>query len=67
MSDADLNLAMDQPVEYPAYPCHTQSVVRAVKLVTDAASPVEGKALRHEQWTYPLYWQQKVNQERFYN
>ena len=47
MSDADLNLAMDQPVEFPAYPWHTQSVERAVKLVTDAASQVEGEESRH--------------------
>ena len=50
MSDADLNLAMDQPVEFPAYPCHTQSVERAVKLVTDAASQVEMDISS-------LYWQ----------
>ena len=47
ISDADLDLAMDQPVEFPAYLFHTQTVERAVNFVTDAASPVEGEASRH--------------------
>ena len=35
------------PVTFPPFPCHSQSVERAVKLVTEAASKVCGGDKRH--------------------
>ena len=35
------------PKLFPHFPCHTQSVERAVKLVTEAAAKVEGEDRRH--------------------
>ena len=42
LSDDQLSSCIWQPHNFPAFPVHTQSVERAVKLVTEAASKVEG-------------------------
>ena len=47
LSDDDLERALTSPHLFPSFPCHTQSVERAVKLVTEAASKVEGEDKRH--------------------
>ena len=39
--------ACDEPLCFPRFPCHSQSVERAVKLVTEAASKVCGGDKRH--------------------
>ena len=36
-----------KPFEFPKYPVHSQTVERAVKLVTEAASKVAGEERRH--------------------
>lgn len=47
LGDDDLEAALTTPHQFPPFPCHTQSVERAVKLVTEAASQVEGEENRH--------------------
>ena len=42
-----LDQAVGSPLTFPSFPCHSQSVERAVKLVTEAASKVCGAARRH--------------------
>lgn len=46
-SDDDLKLAVSEPLSLPAYPCHTTSVERCVKLVTEASKQVYGGEARH--------------------
>jgi hypothetical protein len=48
ISEEDLTAALDRPHNFPAFPLHTQSVERAVKLVTEAAAQVCGEEKRHE-------------------
>jgi len=48
LSEDQLTSCIWQPHNFPAFPVHTQSVERAVKLVTEAASKVEGEARRHQ-------------------
>ena len=38
LSNAELERAFTEPLCFPKFPCHSQSVERAVKLVTEAAS-----------------------------
>ena len=47
MSDAEITSARDQPLELPSFPCHSQSVERCVKLVTEACQSVCGYENRH--------------------
>ena len=42
-----LDQAVSNPITFPGFPCHSQSVERAVKLVTEAASKVCGADRRH--------------------
>ena len=42
-----LDQAIQNPLSFPEFPCHSQSVERAVKLVTEAASKVCGGERRH--------------------
>ena len=42
-----LDQAVTTPIVFPDFPCHSQSVERAVKLVTEAASKVCGADRRH--------------------
>ena len=42
MSDKDISSALKEPLVFPSYPLHSQSVERAVKLVTSAAKSVCG-------------------------
>ena len=42
-----LDQALTSPLNFPDFPCHSQSVERAVKLVTEAASTVCGGDRRH--------------------
>ena len=42
-----LDQAVSNPITFPGFPCHSQSVERAVKLVTEAASKVCGPDRRH--------------------
>ena len=37
---------VDKPMIVPDYPCHTQAVERAIRLVTEASSSVIGQAAR---------------------
>ena len=47
MSMEEITASMWQPPCFPAFPLHTQSVERAVKLVTEASHQVEGEEGRH--------------------
>ena len=47
ISSEALDEACLTPVTFPPFPCHSQSVERAVKLVTEAASKVCGEDKRH--------------------
>ena len=48
LSTEELENAKETPVDFPDYPCHSQSVERAVKLVTEASQVVCGEMKRHE-------------------
>ena len=48
LSQEELTAALEKPHLFPAFPVHTQSVERAVKLVTEASSQVCGEEKRHE-------------------
>ena len=43
MSDDEVADTMHQPHIFPAFPVHTQSVERTVKLVSEESSKVEGR------------------------
>ena len=45
-SDQDIRNLEFQPLAVPAFPCHTQSVERAIRLITEAASSVIGPEAR---------------------
>ena len=47
LSTEELEDIIHTPKLFPHFPCHTQSVERAVKLVTEAAAKVEGEDRRH--------------------
>lgn len=47
ISDEVINSAVETPLILPAYPCHTQSVERAVGLVSEAAKHRVGFVNRH--------------------
>ena len=47
MSNDLLDQAVESPIIFPYFPCHSQSVERAVKLVTEAAHKVCGADRRH--------------------
>ena len=47
LSDEDIAASWWQPPCFPSFPLHTQTVERAVKLVTEASSKVEGEERRH--------------------
>ena len=46
MTNEQLTSLKDSPLEVPAYPCHTQAVERAIRLVTEASSTVIGHEAR---------------------
>ena len=48
MSLAKIEGAIDTPLDFPNFPVHSQTVERAVKLVTEAASVVCGADERHK-------------------
>ena len=48
VSNEVLDEAYTTPLTFPKFPCHSQSVERAVKLVTEAASKVYRVDKRHE-------------------
>ena len=43
-----LNLTKLEPLVFPDFPAHSQSVERGVKLVTEAATKVAGELRRHQ-------------------
>ena len=45
-SDQDITNLECHPLAVPAFPCHTQSVERAIRLITEAASSVIGPEAR---------------------
>ena len=45
-SEAEPNSKLDQVIDFPRLPCHTQAVERAVKLVTESAQNVCGSIAR---------------------
>ena len=47
IESSTLDQAVMEPLIFPNFPCHSQSVERAVKLVTEAASKVCGADRRH--------------------
>ena len=47
LSKKDIKAIINQPLEPPYYPLHTQSTERAVKLTTEASSSVFGFEKRH--------------------
>ena len=42
LSDEELRGLVEKPLFVPPYPCHTQAVERAIKLVSEAAGSVVG-------------------------
>ena len=46
LSDDELRGLVEKPLLVPFYPCHTQTVERAIKLVTEAAGSVVGAESR---------------------
>ena len=40
LSEDQLQSVIDSPLQVPKFPCHTQAVERAVKVVSDACSQV---------------------------
>ena len=46
MTNEQLTSLKDSPLDVPAYPCHTQAVERANRLVTEASSSVNGHEAR---------------------
>ena len=46
MTNEQLTSVKNSPLEVPAYPCHTQAVKRAIRLVTEASSSVIGHEAR---------------------
>ena len=46
LSNEEIMGFVDQPMIIPRYPCHTQAVERAIKLVTEAAGSVIGQDAR---------------------
>ena len=46
LSSDEIRSFIDEPLKVPAFPCHTQSVERAIKLVTEAAGSVFGVQAR---------------------
>ena len=47
ISTQELEEAYAKPMNFPNFPCHSQSVEQAVKLVTEASSQVCGEEKRH--------------------
>ena len=47
LSEEEISACMWRPPCFPAFPLHTQSVERAVKLVTEASHQVQGEESRH--------------------
>ena len=48
LTDQEISSAVDTPLVFPSYSLHSQSVERAVKLVTTASQNVCGAKSRHE-------------------
>ena len=46
LTNDELQKCIDVPLEVPFYPCHTQAVERAVKMVTEASASVIGEEER---------------------
>ena len=46
-TDDEIKSALTSPLSLPGYPCHTTSVERCVKLVTEASMQVYGEEARH--------------------
>jgi len=46
MPDAAIEGARDRPLDLPKFPCHSQSVERCVKLVSDVSRSVYGQERR---------------------
>jgi len=44
--NAEIEGARDRPLDLPKFPCHSQSVERCVKLVSDVARSVCGQERR---------------------
>ena len=47
LPDEDLEAIVQAPLPVPSYPAHTQSVERAVRVVTEACERVQGEETRH--------------------
>ena len=47
MTEQELQSARDDPPTLPEFPCHSQSVERCVKMVTEASRAVFGQERRH--------------------
>ena len=47
MSDEEITAACEHPMDFSAFPCHSQGVERWVKEVTDAAQKKAGHSARH--------------------
>ena len=47
LSATEIDSTLNQPHIFPSFPVHTQTVERAVKLVSEASSKVEGAERRH--------------------
>ena len=58
LSDDELRGLVEKPLLVPFYPCHTQAVERAIKLVTEAAGSVVGAESRDG------YIRQKIKSRR---
>ena len=47
LSEDELKEALASPLDLPKYPCHTTSVERCMKLVSEASKQVYGEEARH--------------------
>ena len=46
-TDAEISAFRDSPFQVPKYPCHTQAVERAIRLVSEASTAVIGQEARN--------------------
>ena len=48
LSSEDIESALQNPLDFPSYPCHSQTVERMVKLVTEVSCEVYGEKKQQE-------------------
>ena len=48
LSQEEVVSALEKPLQFPKYPCHSQTVERMVKLVTEVSGEVYGEKKQRE-------------------